>query len=94
MKDPIKIIFKYKNNKKRLQYHIYVFVGKVPKQVMNVLNEIKNYDLYKTLTGLSKQKYQIIEKYYGEFWYKSFFNTYHIDSTTKTRFLPSPQGQS
>ena len=27
MDDPIKIIFRYKNNNRKIQYHKYIFIG-------------------------------------------------------------------
>ena len=48
MKDPIKIIHKFKNNNRRIQYKVYIYVGYlVPKEIMTILNfiinKIKNY---------------------------------------------------
>jgi hypothetical protein len=40
MNDPIKIIWKYKNNNSRIQYHQYVFIGKVSKQIKSILDKI------------------------------------------------------
>ena len=40
--NPIKIIWKYKNSNKRIQYNTYIFVGNmVSKDIMNILNDIK-----------------------------------------------------
>ncbi len=77
---PIKIIWKYKNNNKRIQYNVNIFVGSVPKEINKVLDIIKEYTLYETFAKLSKQDYNILEKYYGNFWYRFFFNTYHINN--------------
>ncbi len=33
MNDPIKVIFKYKNNNRRVQYHMYIFVGNIPNNI-------------------------------------------------------------
>ena len=38
MDDPIKIIFKYKNNNRRTQYHTYIFIGDQPKNITDILN--------------------------------------------------------
>jgi len=78
--EPIKIIWKYKNNNKRIQYNIYIYIGSVPKDVNKALETIRNYTLYEAFAKLSKQDYNILEKYYGEYWYRSFYNTYHINS--------------
>ena len=77
---PIKVIWKYKNNNKRIHYNTYIFVGTVPKDVNRVLDTIQEYTLYETFVKLSKQEYNIMEKFYGVYWYRSFFNTYHINA--------------
>ena len=81
MKDPIKIIHKFKNNNVRIQYHVYIYIGSlVPKEIMSTLNSIIDKDLYVTLSTLNKKQFQEIETYYGEFWYQFFFISYHINS--------------
>lgn len=79
MEDPIKIIFKYKNNNRRVQYHTYIFVGSlVPKNIMKILNRIKNLSLYETFMEISVKENNKLKKHYGLKWYTLFFNTYHI----------------
>lgn len=79
MNDPIKLIWKYKNNKRRVQYHVYIFVGNVPDDIMKILNTITDLNLYDSLIKLSKNEYEKLESFYGERWYYLFFNTYHIN---------------
>jgi hypothetical protein len=81
MDDPIKIIYKFKNNNRRTQYHIYIFVGEIPSATMKILDKIKNLSLYDTLVTLSQSDYKKLVSDYGEFWYKKFFNTFHINNT-------------
>ena len=81
MNDPIKIILKYKNNNKRLQHHMYIFIGNVPKNIMTVLNKIKNTSMYDSLISLDNTDYSRLEKFYSKFWYKKLYNTYHINFT-------------
>jgi hypothetical protein len=77
--EPVKVIHKYKNNNKRIQYLTYIFIGNlVPDDIFNTLESISNKDFYETLNNLSRNKYKEIEDYYGEYWYKFFFNKYHI----------------
>jgi len=79
MKDPIKIIHKFKNNNRRIQYHIYIFVGSlVNEDILKILESIKNKDFYNTMINLSKKNYKLLEDYYGEYWYKFFFINRHI----------------
>lgn len=81
MDDPIKIIWKFKNNTRRVQYHQYIFIGNIAKDVENILNKIEDLNFYDTLIKLNKQEYTKLERLYGERWYLKFFNTYHINST-------------
>jgi len=79
MNNPIKIIHKFKNNNRRIQYIVYVYIGNlVNENILNILENIKNKNLYDTLNLLSKNKLEEISQYYGEYWYNCFFNTYHI----------------
>ena len=81
MQDPIKIIHKFKNNNRRIQYKVYIFVGSlIPKEINTILELIMNKDFYTTLTMLNTQQYNSLVKYYGEFWYEKFFISYHINS--------------
>ena len=80
MDDPIKILFKYKNNNRRINYHVYVFVGPIPNNILKILKSIQDKSLYESLTSLNKTDYTKLADFYGEFWYKKFFNTYHINS--------------
>ena len=81
MLDPIKIIHKFKNNNRRIQYKVYIFIGSfVPKEIYTILDLIMNKDFYITLTMLNTQQYNSLVKYYGEFWYNKFFISYHINS--------------
>lgn len=80
MKDPIKIIHKFKNNNRKMQYKVYIFIGPlVPKEIMEILESIVNKDFYTTLNTITKKEYQILENFYGEFWYEKFFLSYHIN---------------
>ena len=80
MKDPIKIIHKYKNNVRSIQYKVYIFVGPlVPKKIIEILDYFKNKDFLATLLNISKTDYKELENYYGEYWYEYFFITHHIN---------------
>ena len=81
MDDPVKIIYKFKNNNRRIQYHIYIFVGDIPSPILKVLESIKDKSLYESLTTLSQPEYKRLAAQYGKFWYKKIFNTYHINNT-------------
>ena len=82
MNDPIKVIWKYKNNNKRTQYNTYIFVGdSIPHEIVKILDKIAELKLYDVWIALSKTEYKKMEEFYGENWYNKFFNTYHINST-------------
>ena len=80
MNQPIKVIWKYKNNNRRTQYAQYIFIGETSSNLMKILNKIVNLNFYDTLINLSKDEYKSLEKNYGTHWYKFFFNNYHINS--------------
>ena len=81
MKDPIKIIHKFKNNNRRIQYKVYIYIGYlVPKEVMTILNSFIDKDFFLTLNTLSKKQYDELVNMYGEFWYQYFFISHHLKS--------------
>ena len=84
MRTPIKIIHKYKNNNRRIQYNIYIYIGKqVPTAIMDILDYINNKDFYTVLSNIKNKEYEIIEEYYGKYWYNNFFTSYHIIAQKK-----------
>jgi hypothetical protein len=61
MSVPIKIIHKFKNNNRRIQYIQYIFIGSnVNEDVMNILNSIANKTFYDTIDSLSKNKLDLL----------------------------------
>lgn len=79
MKDPIKIIHKMKNNNRRVQYKVYIYIGSlVPNKITKILESIAEKDLYVTFNTLSTDDYKQLETMYGEFWYEKFFISHHI----------------
>lgn len=85
MEDPVKIIHKYKNNNRRIQYHIHIFLGDiVDENCMRILRKIKDMDLYTSLISIDERERNILEKNYGAFWYEKFFNSYHIHYIKET----------
>ena len=81
MDDPIKVIFKFKNNNRRSQHNVYVFIGWVTKPIMNILKKMESLSLYDTIIKLEKKEIEILEKEYGIKWYIKFFITHHIAFT-------------
>lgn len=78
--DPIKIIWKYKNNNKKIQYNTYIYIGNVPKDIDKILDTIQDFSLYECFVKMTKQEYNNIQKYYGIYWYRYFFNYYHVNA--------------
>ena len=81
MSEPVKIIWKYKNNHRRIQYNTYIFIGSVDDTIMKILNKIADLTLYNALSQLTKNEYAKLEEKYGTLWYQKFFNMYHIHYT-------------
>jgi len=80
MKNPIKIIHKIKNNNKRIQYNIYIYIGElIDESLLTILKYIEDKDLLTTFTILSIKELKQLETYYGEKWYEFFFTSYHIN---------------
>lgn len=79
MNDPVKILWKYKNDNRRVQYNTYIFIGnKVPIDIQKSLDKIINLNFYDSLITLNKTEYKKLEDFYGVEWYNKFFNTYHV----------------
>lgn len=85
MNDPVKIIWKYKNNNRRIQYNTYIFIGNlVPRGIQEILNKIIDLKFYDTLVRLHKDEHKKLVDFYGHEWYLKFFNVYHINSSIIT----------
>jgi len=78
MNEPLKIIYKYKNDNRKYQYLIYVHIGSVSNEIMKILDKIKDLSLYDTLSSLAISEINDLSKFYGNGWYTFFFNKYHI----------------
>ena len=79
MNNPIKLIHKIKNDNRKTQYQLFIFVGNlIPNEILNILISFKNKDLYTTLETISMKDYSILEKFYGNEWYFYFFIRNHI----------------
>ena len=84
MDNPIKIIHKFKNDNRRVQYKIYIYIGSnVPTSIQKILDYITNKDFYSMLSTISKTDYKEIEDYYGQYWYEYFYTSYHLDMQKK-----------
>lgn len=101
MDDPIKIVFKYKNNNGKYQHHIYIFVGDVPSTILSILKKIRDKTFIESLLLLESKEYKKLIDFYGEFWYKKFFNTFHVEymikqiknNTTRVKSLMNKYGK-
>ena len=79
MNDPIKIIHKYKNNNRKIQYHCYIYLGEfIPDNVKKSLLKIENIDFFESLNTLSTNEVKVLEEYYGDYWYEKVFISHHI----------------
>ena len=82
MNEPIKIIHKYKNHNRKIQFNVLIFVGNLISDPINkVLQKIKNKNLYDSLIEINERDIDLINKEYGIKWYKYFFIDKHINHT-------------
>jgi len=82
MNEPIKIIHKYKNYNRKIQYNVLIFIGNLLSDTTNkVLKKIQDKSLYETLTEINDRDINILNKEYGNKWYKYFFIDKHIQFT-------------
>lgn len=80
--NPFKLIHKYKNNLKMIQYNVMVFIGSsIPPECMNALDKIADESLFSSLVNLFSDEYDALLDQYGDRWYEFFFNKYHIINT-------------
>src|SRR5688572_30784568 len=77
MDRPYKVIWKFKNDNRYAQYHIYIFVGDLHPELDAILKKIQNLNLFDTFIQLTNQEIKILENAYGDRWYRYFFNMYH-----------------
>lgn len=78
--EPIKLIYKYKNNNRKSQYITYIFLGEIGKKYENILKKIEKLSLYDSLITLSRDEELKLMKGFGELWMTKFFNIYHISA--------------
>ena len=77
MDKPYKVIWKYKNDNRYAQYHVYVFVGNLRSNLDPIFKKIEELNLFDTFMQLNPSEIKKLEDAYGEEWYKCFFNMYH-----------------
>lgn len=81
MKNPYKIIHKFKNDNGRIQYLTYIFIGPlVPEEILKILKGFQDKNFINTLRSIPKKHVKLLENYYGSKWYLLFFNLQHINS--------------
>lgn len=79
MNNPYKIIFKYKNANRKIQYNLYIFVGSnLTTQIRNILEKIRNLNFFDSLYSLTLTELKKLEQLYGEEWYEYFYISDHI----------------
>lgn len=80
MNEPVKVILKYKNNHKKIQYLTYVFIGiMVEPAILTILYKIQKLGFYDSLISLTNYEITLLETNYGEYWYSYFFITSHLE---------------
>ena len=81
MKNPYKVIFKYKNLNNEYQYNVYIFVGKITNEIKIIINKFQNLNLLDTLKKITISDANTLKKLYGSKWYSFFFVYDHIIHT-------------
>ena len=82
MNEPIKVIHKYKNINRKIQYNVIIFVGNLLNENTNkVLKKIKDKSLIESLLELNDRDITIMNNEYGQYWYKYFYIDKHIKYT-------------
>ena len=80
MNDPIKLIYKYKNLNKRIQYQLFIFLGfNISNEIKLILEKIKNLNFYDALMELSVKEYEKLQNYYGDLWFKNFYTIENLE---------------
>jgi len=80
MKNPLKIIHKFKNNNLRTQYKVFIFVGSLlSDSLFKILQIIEEKDLISSLMILNNKQFKEISDFYGPKWYEKFFTSYRIN---------------
>ena len=51
--EPLKILFQYKNNNRKVEYETYIFVGFIGNRYKEIFDKIKDLDIYETLKTIS-----------------------------------------
>ena len=75
---PVKIIFKYNNNNRKIQYQTYIYVGTISLVFKDILEKIADLNLYDTLITLNEYEISELVRGYGNMWISRFFNVHHI----------------
>jgi hypothetical protein len=82
MENPIKIIYKIKNNNRKNQYQVYIFLGSlVNSNIQKIIKKFKDLNLFDTLITLNDKEIKELESKYSSSWYNNFFIHHHIDFT-------------
>jgi hypothetical protein len=80
---PFKIIYRYRNENRKIQYEYYIFLGNVPMAIRRILSKIKMLTFLETLIELSPDEVNILTKYYGDHWYECIFLSKHLKKSKK-----------
>jgi hypothetical protein len=78
--EPIKLIYKYRNNNKKNQYLTYIYVGEIGKKYESILKKIEDLNLYNTLITITREEELKLIEGFGDLWMTKFFNIYHISA--------------
>lgn len=74
------MIYQYRNNNRKIEYDIFIYVGIIGARYKSILERIKDLDIYNTLKEITIEEERKLSRIFGEFWITKFFNKYHISS--------------
>ena len=85
MDNPIKVIHRFKNNNRKIQYMCYIFLGNlIEDEIKKAIEKFKKLSFNDMLDMITSKDYKLLEKRYGKYWYNNFFISHHIKTTKYT----------
>ena len=65
MNNPIKLIYKYKNLNRRVQYQLFIFIGfNIPENIKKILLKIEKLNFNDSILKLDNKEIEVLIKYY------------------------------
>jgi len=62
---PYKVIYRYRNNNRKIQYCYYIFLGNIPNAIKRIITKINDSTFIQALLQLSPDEINILEDFYN-----------------------------